>query len=264
MSDPFAAFTRAPGAAGLFLDFDGTLSEIVPVPSDARPVAGAADLLARLGRAYGAVVVVSGRSAGQLLEWLGPEVEIWGVHGAERTRAGRVELSDRVRPFREVMAEVRDAAEAALARHEGVTVEDKSVVVTLHYRSAADPGAAGAAVAKVSEDLAQRHDLRLQEGRKSVELRPPVELSKAAVVLERARAGALTAVMFVGDDTVDLGAFGALDELADDGVTTVRVAVRSDEAPDELLERADLVVDGPPGVIALLERLAPAPPRLNT
>jgi hypothetical protein len=37
----------------------------------------------------------------------------------------------------------------------------------------------------------------------------------------------------------------------------MRVGVRSPEAPPELLERADVVVDGPPGALALLRRLLP-------
>jgi trehalose 6-phosphate phosphatase len=36
----------------------------------------------------------------------------------------------------------------------------------------------------------------------------------------------------------------------------VRVAVRSEEAPPELLARADLVVDGPEGVATMLRELA--------
>jgi len=41
-----------------------------------------------------------------------------------------------------------------------------------------------------------------------------------------------------------------------EGREAVRVAVRSAEAPEELLAQADLVVDGPPGLRELLERLA--------
>ena len=55
---------------------------------------------------------------------------------------------------------------------------------------------------------------------------------------------------------MDLGAFDALDELASEDVTTVRIAVRSSEAPDELLERADVALDGPDEVGDLLRQLA--------
>ena len=85
-----------------------------------------------------------------------------------------------------------------------------------------------------------------------VELKPPVEFSKAEVVLNRAREVDARAVVFAGDDLVDLPAFDALDELERDGRTCLRIAVSSGEAPSELLDRADLVVEGPEGLVAWL------------
>jgi trehalose 6-phosphate phosphatase len=67
----------------------------------------------------------------------------------------------------------------------------------------------------------------------------------------------LQAACYLGDDLGDLPAFAALAQLAVTGVATVAVAVRSAETPPELLERADLVVDGPEGALALLRQLAP-------
>jgi trehalose 6-phosphate phosphatase len=87
----------------------------------------------------------------------------------------------------------------------------------------------------------------------SYELRPPVERDKGAVVAEAA--GGRGQVCFLGDDRGDVSAFDALDRLAAAGATVVRVAVASSEAPDELLERADLVVDGPQGALAVLRAL---------
>jgi trehalose 6-phosphate phosphatase len=59
----------------------------------------------------------------------------------------------------------------------------------------------------------------------------------------------------VGDDRVDLPGFDALDELAAEGLATLRVAVRSHEAPPELLERADLIIEGPSEVVAWMRTL---------
>jgi trehalose 6-phosphate phosphatase len=254
MRDELMCLARRPERAGLFLDFDGTLSEIVAIASEARPVAGAPEVLAELGHRLAVVAVVSGRSAHELLEWLGPEVEIWGVHGAQTTRAGVVELSDAVRPYEGLMRHVLEEARVEAATGD-VAVEDKGVVVTLHWRSAADAQRAGVAAQDIAARLAERHELLVAPGRMTLELRPPVELSKAAVVLERARAEELESIMFVGDDSVDLPAFDALDELRAEGAYTVRVAVRSDESPPELLRRADVVVKGPEGVLALLNEL---------
>lgn len=248
----------APGArSGVFLDFDGTLSDIVPVASDARPVRGARELLCGLAEIVDVVAIVSGRSARQLLEWLGPIVEIWGLHGAERAVGGDVELAPHMRPYLGVMKRVLTQARKAVASHadEGIAVEDKTAVITLHYRSASDREGARAAVERIAQDLAARHGLVTVPGRAAVELRPPVELSKAAVVRARAREAKLSAAMFVGDDSVDVPAFQALEELARDGLDAVKVAVASDEAPPELLRRADVVVEGTHGVITLLTEL---------
>jgi trehalose 6-phosphate phosphatase len=258
MPDPLIAFKARPESAAVFLDFDGVLSEIVPVPSEARPAPGVTELLSDLGEAVGTVVIVSGRRASELLEWLGPSVEIWGVHGAERTIGGTVRLSDKASPYQELMHAVAREAEERLGPLAGVTVEDKAVVVTLHYRTAQDKDSARRAVEETAGVLAERHGLSAHGGRQSVELRPPVELSKSTVVLDRARSTGAASALFVGDDTVDLPAFDALDELAREGVTTLRVAVRSDESPEALLERADVVVDGPSGVVEFLAGLLPS------
>lgn len=258
MDDLLARFKDRDSEAGLFLDFDGTLSEIVHVPSAARPVEGVVDLLPALADRMRLVAVVSGRSAHELLEWLGEDIEIWGVHGAERTRDGAVVLSDEAAHFQELMARVIREARGRVEelRIPGLVVEDKGVMVGLHFRAAEDPEAAAAALDEVAGDLARRHGLRRAGGRLAYELRPPHDFTKAAVVLRRAREESLTAAAFVGDDRVDLPAFDALDVLAEEGVTTMRVAVDSDEVPPELIQRADVVVDGPPGVVSFLRHLA--------
>ena len=89
----------------------------------------------------------------------------------------------------------------------------------------------------------------------AVELRPPVPVDKGTVV-EELCAG-LEAAAFAGDDAGDLAAFDALDRLQRDGrlAHAVRIGVRSAEAPPELMARADVAVDGPAGLAALLAEL---------
>jgi trehalose 6-phosphate phosphatase len=216
------------------------------------------DLLADLASRYRAVVVVSGRSATELLEWLGAEVEIWGTHGVERTQGGEVVLSEQAAPFEQVMAEVAKEAAARVeaADLEGVVVEDKRVVLGLHYRMSSDRERGRRELEHIARELADRHELALVPGKASFELRPPIELSKRVVVEQRARQLELSAACFIGDDLGDLPAFDALDALAGENMATVRVAVDSDEAPEELLRRADFVVHGPAEVLELLRTLA--------
>jgi trehalose 6-phosphate phosphatase len=252
-----APFFASPKSAGLFFDFDGTLSEIVHLPWEARPVEGARRLLEDAAARFALVAVVSGRSAHELLEWLGPHIEIWGIHGAERASRGAVLLSETAKGYAELMRRVHDDAEAELAalKIPGVFIEDKGIMLGLHFRTAPDVEAARAALDDVAARLVARHGLRRAGGRLAFELRPPAEFSKATVVLQRSRELGLKAIAFVGDDRVDLPGFDALDILRDEGAHTLRVAVDSDEAPPELLQRADVVLPSPTAVIDLLTSL---------
>jgi len=252
-----AVVASDPERAAVFLDFDGTVSRIVEIPSDARPVDGTREVLSELARRLSVVSIVSGRSAGQLLEWLGPGLEIWGVHGAEHIVDGRVELSDFVAPYAGVMAEVRAELEKGCAELAipGVLVEDKAAIVGLHYRNAPVVEDARQKLEALATEVARAHDLKMLPGRMVIEVKPPVEFSKADVVRRLAGEHDVRAAAFLGDDIGDLAAFDALDELAGKGVATVRVGVRSHESPAELLERADEVVDGPEAAVDWMRAL---------
>ena len=83
------------------------------------------------------------------------------------------------------------------------------------------------------------------------ELRPQVHSDKGDAVRRVAAESGAGALVVAGDDLGDLPGFAAAAELGGG----LRVAVRSAEAPAELLDAADLVVDGPEGVRDLLEHL---------
>jgi trehalose 6-phosphate phosphatase len=84
-----------------------------------------------------------------------------------------------------------------------------------------------------------------------LELRPPIDANKGTAVRALLERAGLRRALYAGDDTTDLDAFFALDGLE----LAVRIAVASDEAPDELGRAADIVVDGPEGLAAVLAKL---------
>jgi trehalose 6-phosphate phosphatase len=245
-----------PAAAGVFTDFDGTLAPIVDDPEDARPLDGVADALGRLAPRMGRVGVISGRPAQFLLDHLGGTgVSMWGLYGLERVERDEDGGNPRVVPIPEA-EEWRSVVEEAAAKAEEefgdeLGVERKQLTLTVHYRRRPE---LQSQAKQWAEGVAEETGLTVDEAKMSYELRPPIPHGKG-VVLEKAADG-LRAACFFGDDVGDLGGFDALDRLAERDLAVVRVAVRSDEAPDELLERADLVVDGPPDVLEILELLA--------
>lgn len=210
-------------------------------------------MLAALARSWRRVAVVSGRPVAYLAEYLAGAgtVELYGLYGLERSLPGSEEVL--VEPAAEVwrLAVERAGAEADRRAPPGVTVERKGLALTLHYRRVPRQAQATADFAAV---LAATTGLVAHPGKMSVELRPPVEVDKGAV-LRRAALG-LRAVLFAGDDSGDLPAFAELRRLRAQGVATLGVAAGGPETPAEVLAVADVVVDGPAGVVELLRRLA--------
>jgi len=227
---------------GLFLDFDGSLSPIVRRPEDARPLVGVVPLLESLAERHVLVAVVSGRTTAGVTELLPAR----GV-----TMLGQYGIPDGVT----LPAEIAQRARAIASRAEGARVEDKGVSVAVHVREALDPGRATAELRPALEALAASAGLILLTGKMVLELAPADTPGKGEVVLRTALDMDLDAVLYAGDDRADLDAFGALDRLAAEGRATVKVAVRTEETPEPLLERADFLVEGPKGLVQLLGSL---------
>lgn len=247
---------RNPAGTVVAVDFDGTLAEIVDDPAAARPVSGAGEVLERLGRRLGEVAVVSGRPLVFLRTHLVgcTSVTLVGLYGLESFRGGRVVEHPAAGPWRERVSEV--LASLAPEVPPGVSIEDKGFSATVHYRAVPERADE---VRSLAERAAGASGLQVRGAKMSVELHPPVLVDKGTVLTDLVgRAGATGGpICFVGDDQGDLSAFDALDAIAAGSPDrpTLRVAVAGAETPPALVDRADLVVDGPAGALSLLDSL---------
>ncbi len=237
--------------AAVLLDFDGTLAPIVDDPEAARPLDGASDVLGRLARKFALVAVLSGRPVDFLADRLPAEVMISGLYGLELSRSGLRSDHPQAGAWREVVADVASSSDAR--GPSGMRVERKGLSLTLHYRTRPE---LADAVRDWADAQAARSGLVVHRAKMSVELHPPIDADKGSALIELCRAADVRAVMYVGDDRGDLPAFRALEQLAAEGVDVVRVAVSGPETPVDLTEAADVLVEGTPGVLQLLESLA--------
>jgi trehalose 6-phosphate phosphatase len=254
LAEPLEPFVTDPDGSVLLLDFDGSIAPIVDDPSTAAPLPAMVDVLTALAPALGRVAVVSGRTVEFLAGALAvPGVELVGLYGLEREVDGRTAVDPRAAPWIGPIAAAAAEAERTLP---DLFVERKGdLCVTIHYRTA--PARADA-VRAVAADLAARYGIDAPaRGRMAVELRPPIAVDKGTATRELV-AGARAAA-FAGDDAGDLPAFAALRTLAADGTLDhgVCIGVSSPEAPPGILA-ADLVVDGPVALAALLRDLVDA------
>ncbi|MEV5506311.1 trehalose-phosphatase [Streptomyces orinoci] len=260
--DGLAALLKRPERAVVALDFDGTLAEIVPDPEQARAHPAAVPALARLAPHLNSVAVITGRPAGAAVRYGGfasvPGLErlaVLGHYGAERWDAatGTVRAPAPHPGVAAVRAELPGVLDNSGA-WQGTWVEDKGRAIAVHTRRAADPQAAFQALTGPLGELAERHGLIVEPGRLVLELRPP-GVDKGVALAEYLKETGAGCVLYAGDDLGDLAAFDAVARLRAEGMDGVLVCSGSAEVT-ELAARADLVADGPSGVVALLTALA--------
>jgi trehalose 6-phosphate phosphatase len=249
-----------PARSAVLCDIDGVLAPIVRRAEEARVSQQVSVLLGRLARRFGLVACVSGRSATDARRLVGVGgIAYAGSHGAEllepgaarpRTNEAFQRWEGRVRGF----VSERDTPELRRLR---VRIEDKGPIAAFHWRGVPDEDAARSRLERLASE-AEEEELTTHWGRKVLEVRPPVRVDKGQAVRSLLDSAGSRVALFGGDDTTDLDAFDALAQLRDDGAleAVVLVGVRSDEGPPEIVERADLVVDGVGGFTRVLAALA--------
>jgi trehalose 6-phosphate phosphatase len=251
------ALLAAPRQALVATDFDGTLAPIVPDPQAARPVPGAVPALAALAGTVGTVAVITGRPAAEAVALGGldavPGLLVLGHYGWQRWQDGRLTTPESPPAVEEARRALPGLLREAGAP-EGTWIEDKGHAVAVHTRRAADPETALRQLRGPLADLAGRLGLAAEPGRLVIELRPP-GMDKGAALTNLVREREARSVLFCGDDLGDLPAFAAVRELRGDGVPGCAVASTSAESP-QVANVADLVVDGPEGVVELLAAIA--------
>ncbi|HME03241.1 MAG TPA: trehalose-phosphatase [Solirubrobacteraceae bacterium] len=248
-----------PTRSAVLLDIDGTLAPIVRHAADAHVPEATRTLLIEIAGRYRLVGCVSGRRAATARQIVAiGTIAYIGNHGGEllRPRATSPEIDPDLAAWTgRIHAFAAQAFTSDLQRLR-VRSEDKEAIAAFHWRGAPDEEAAEAAVQAIAA-RAEQEGFEVHWGRKVLEVRPPVALDKGLGVTALLRGAPVGAALYVGDDTTDLDAFRGLRTLVQSGSLehAVCVAVGSDEAPPELAQEADVLVDGPAGVRRLLEAL---------
>lgn len=261
----YARIVESAATTVVGLDFDGVLSPIVSDPTQAHIHPDAHEVLLGLADTVLAVAVITGRPARQVvalggLEEVGAalgdrgrELFVFGQYGNERWRSTDRRVISPLPPpglagfLRDLPVALRraDASDAF--------IEEKGLAVGVHTRRLSEPDAAYERLLPVLSDLARHHDLIVEPGRQVVEIRGPGKHKGHAVttLVEELGAGGF---LYAGDDLGDLEAFDAVEKLYADGLATLLVCSASDEQ-NVLAGRADVIVPGPAGVLALLQHL---------
>lgn len=203
----------------LITDFDGTLSTLAPTPDEAV-------LSPEVRRALGLVAVhprttlavVSGRRIDDVRERTeAVAAYVGGLHGLEISGPSSTFAHPVLRKAESAIADIKRAAEVALAWCPGAILEDKQYALTLHVRRV-PPVEAGRALGQFVELAQSALDadlLRVLPGKQVLELLPAVDWHKGKAVewiRSAVDVGPTTGVgvVYLGDDRTDEDAFATL------------------------------------------------------
>jgi alpha,alpha-trehalase len=233
----------------VFLDYDGTLTPIVPRPEDAVLVPAVRETVERLARVC-PVAIISGRDRADVQALVGVEGLVYaGSHGFDIAgpQGSMPGGSERDR-FLPVLAEAERELKARLATIPGSQLERKKYSVAVHYRNVADADLP--AVEDAVRVALQRHpELRDLPGKKVHDLQPRIEWDKGKALLHVLHALGLdrpeVLPIYIGDDITDEDAFAAL------RTRGVGIVVRDEPRPTA----ATLALDSPHDVHGLLAAL---------
>ena len=189
----------ARGRALFGFDYDGTLAPIADAPARAEMRPRTREALTRLA-AKRPVVVVSGRRLSELAGFLHDVgcAALVGNHGLEwreHTPAGL--------PTWDVAHWVEQLARM-LREQPGVTIEDKGLSLSVHFRNAPDPQRAHAVVTTAARHL---QGTRLVEGHMVLNVLPAAAPHKGVALEHLRRRLACTHAIFLGDDVTDEDVF---------------------------------------------------------
>jgi len=203
----------------LFLDYDGTLCELVDHPSQAVLDPAIREAVERCAtRPDTDVAIVSGRALEGVRHLAGiPGITYAGNHGLEISGGGIPDFvhEDLIHYAERTRALVKQLAEVAV---DGAWTEVKGPTLTFHYREVA-PGRRPPLIER-ARSLITQAGFQARDAHCAVEARPPIGWDKGRAVLSilRARYGLSWServrVIYVGDDATDEDAFRFLAGLA--------------------------------------------------
>ena len=257
------AFARAPRAGALLCDIDGTVSPIAPRPDEAEVPAEFADVLGRLTGRLGLVAFITGRALedGRRMIPLDGAAYV-GTHGLETMLPGGAVLAEpQAERYVGQIAQVAQAAARDLdCERLGVVLEDKRMVLAIHYRLASDPAATRHEILTKVVEPARAQGLAIGTGHFAFEVRPPLPFSKGSAVRRLLATGDYSAALACGDDLTDVTAFETARTWAERDArrSACALAAVTGETPRPVLDAADVLVKATPGVLEALRALLAA------
>ncbi len=202
------------GETAIITDIDGTISEIASTPQEAVVTPAMHDILIKLRDKFGLLAVISGRSVKDAQTMVGVEDILYvGNHGLEYSFGGDYSTIKDIKQYLPSIKESAGQLNRELCDIEGILFEDKEICYSIHYRGCPEGDLIRDKIINCLKKYPSSENIQIKEGRKVVELKPPLDYDKGIIIQQIIEEHELKKVIYLGDDITDFDAFTKLNEL---------------------------------------------------
>ncbi|MFC1932116.1 trehalose-phosphatase [Chloroflexota bacterium] len=250
---------------GLVTDVDGTISLTAPTPQQAEVSPLCRHYLSILCHQLALVAAISGRPAVEVKNMVNIDGIVYiGNHGLERWTEGHSEFLKDVRDYPKVIKTAIDELTPLLSI-EGISIENKGVTASIHYRLCPEPQLAERRILIAVENSPHAKSLQImRESKYAVNLLPPVGVDKGTALLNLIQEYNLHGGIYLGDDITDINAFRAIQAAArNPDFQGFAIGITGPEMPEELEAEADFTLNGVSDVECFLKWMSQTLPRVS-
>lgn len=247
---------------GLITDVDGTISQTAPTPQAARVSPLCRRYLSILSSQLALVAAISGRPTAQVRNMVGVDGMVYiGNHGLERWAENHAGLSNSAHDYSRAIKSVVEELTPLLSI-EGISIENKGVTVTIHYRLSPEPKVAEREILSAVAASAQARGLRIIKGKMAIDLLPSIEVNKGTAMLDLIKEYNLHGGIYLGDDLTDIDAFRAMHTAnRSPNFRGFAIGILSSEMPERLVAEADFTLNGVSDVERFLRWMSQSVPQ---
>ena len=227
-------------------DIDGTISSIVSKPYQAMITNNMKGILNNIQSKFKLLAIVTGRSLQDALQMVDIQGILYiGSHGMEYEKNNKIVTDKKALKYIPQLTDLYDELKhEPNMKHSGIILENKNTCISIHYRSTNNPQSVRKNILKTLENIRKTEGLQIKEGRKLIEVRPPIGNDKGKIINKIVKNYNANQLIYLGDDITDVDAFKEISRLTkEEKFDGTSILVQSNETPEFVKKNAEYYVN---------------------
>ena len=227
-------------------DIDGTISSIESLPHQAVITNNMKGILNNIQNKFKLLAIITGRLLQDALQMINIQGILYiGNHGMEYQRNNEIVTDKKALKYIPKIIDIYDELKNEPNMNQpGIILENKNTCISIHYRSTNNPQSVRKNILKTLKNIKTTEDLQIKEGKKIIELRPPIGNDKGNIINKIVENYNANKLIYLGDDITDVDAFKEISKLnKENKIDGTSILVQSNETHEFVKKNAEYYVN---------------------